>query len=56
MAGLAVDYWSDSKELSALRGIERIYEPKMSIDEGNSLYRKWKAAVERSLAWTQSPK
>jgi glycerol kinase len=54
MAGLAVDYWSDTEELSALRGIDRIYEPKMSIDEGNRLYGRWKGAVERSRGWAQT--
>ena len=55
MAGLAVDFWSDIEELSAFRGIDRVYEPKMSVDEGNRLYGTWKAAVERSRGWTQPP-
>lgn len=55
MAGLAVDYWSDTEELSALRGLDRVYEPKMSAAEGNRLYRTWKSAVERSRGWAQPP-
>ena len=55
MAGLAVDYWSDTEELSALRGIDRVYEPKMNVAEGNRLYSTWKTAVERSRGWAQPP-
>lgn len=56
MAGLAVDYWSDTEELSALRGLDRVYESKMSAAEGNRLYRTWKSAVERSREWAQPQK
>jgi glycerol kinase len=56
MAGLAVDFWSDTEELGALRSIDRAYEPKMSVFEGNRLYRTWKRAVERSRRWAQSPR
>jgi glycerol kinase len=56
MAGLAVDYWSDVEELSALRSVDRVYEPMMSVDEGNRLYRKWRTAVERSRGWAQPPR
>jgi glycerol kinase len=51
MAGLAVDFWSDTEELSALRSIGRVHEPNMTTDEGDRLYRAWKSAVERSRGW-----
>jgi glycerol kinase len=56
MAGLAVDFWSDTEELSALRSIDRVYEPKMSVLEGDRLYVSWKRAVERSRDWAQPPR
>jgi glycerol kinase len=56
MAGLAVDFWSDTEELCALRSIDRVYEPKMSVLEGDRLYRSWKRAVERSRYWVQPPR
>ena len=55
LAGLAVDFWSDTEELSALRRIGRIYEPEMSAVEGSRLYKTWKAAVERSREWAHPP-
>jgi glycerol kinase len=56
MVGLAVDFWSDTEELCALRSIDRVYEPKMSVLEGDRLYRSWKRAVERSRYWVQPPR
>ena len=55
MAGLAVDFWSDTEELGALRSVDRVYEPNMSSMEGNRLYKTWKTAVERSRGWAQPP-
>jgi glycerol kinase len=56
MAGLAVGFWSDIEELRALRSLDRVYEPNMSVVEGDHLYGNWKTAVERSREWTQLPR
>jgi glycerol kinase len=53
LAGLAVGFWADPGELEAKAGSSRIFEPKMSEDQREGLYRGWLRAVERSRAWAQ---
>jgi glycerol kinase len=54
LAGLATGFWGDEQELSALRRIDRVFEPTMEADERTSLYRGWRRAVERSRDWERT--
>jgi len=53
LAGLAVDYWESLDEIKSLWRIDTIFEPKMSIEEREKLYKGWKLAVERCLKWAK---
>lgn len=53
LAGLAVGFWSDAREVAEQWAIDRTFEPQMSVDQRESLYAGWKRAVERSLGWEQ---
>lgn len=53
LAGLAVGYWSSQDEIAAQWQVERMFEPRMSADERDSLYAGWKKAVERSMGWAE---
>ncbi|NLC96273.1 MAG: glycerol kinase GlpK [Erysipelotrichaceae bacterium] len=45
LAGLAVGFWSDTKELVENRKIDKIFSPKISEKEMEKLYSKWNKAV-----------
>lgn len=51
MAGLAVGFWKDKKELSEHAETDKIFEPKMSREKSESLKNKWNEAVKRSMKW-----
>ncbi|GCE27471.1 glycerol kinase 2 [Dictyobacter alpinus] len=53
LAGLAVGFWRDQKELSRLWVIDRTFEPKMSKEQREDLFSHWQRAVERSLGWAK---
>jgi glycerol kinase len=53
LAGLAVGFWSSEKEVAEQWAIDRTFEPQMSADQRDSLYKGWKRAVERSRNWEQ---
>lgn len=46
LAGLAVGFWKDKKELSNLDFMDHVFYPKMNQMERESLYKHWKKAVE----------
>ncbi|RRA98692.1 glycerol kinase GlpK [Larkinella rosea] len=50
-AGLAVGYWSGFDDLRQNWGVDRTFEPDMSEDDRQRLYRGWQKAVERSFGW-----
>jgi glycerol kinase len=50
LAGLCVGMWRDSGELANACREDRRFEPQMADEKRNSLYRGWKAAVERVRA------
>jgi glycerol kinase len=52
-AGLAVGFWKDIDELRRNWGIDRTFEPQMSVDQRAALYAGWKKAVERTLNWVE---
>lgn len=51
LAGLAVGFWKDQIGLAGQHRIERRFEPAMSGDRREELYRGWQRAVERSRGW-----
>lgn len=51
LAGLGVGVWKDTAEIARKCCTSRTYEPKMSADQREFLYYKWKQAVERSRNW-----
>ena len=53
LAGLAVGFWKDIDELSKIRQVDKLFEPKMEIDKRNELYHGWLRAVERSRDWIE---
>jgi glycerol kinase len=51
LAGLAVGYWRDAKDVAANWQVERRFEPAMSRDRAASLMAGWAKAVERAKRW-----
>ncbi len=51
LAGLGVGFWKDRDEIFAQWKVDRVFEPNMSVDQREELYRKWKEAVKRSRNW-----
>lgn len=55
LAGLAVGFWRDERELEAAGATgARVFEPRISEDERESLYAGWRRAVERSRGWAEA--
>jgi len=53
LAGLAVGFWKDQEQITANYKVKKRFTPRMSSKQRESLYRKWKMAVERSREWEQ---
>ena len=51
LAGLAAGVWQDTDEIARKRFTSRTFAPKMSEDQREELYHRWKRAVERSRNW-----
>jgi glycerol kinase len=49
LAGLAVGFWKDPKELSRARRHERTFDPRMEASTRDRLYGGWKKAVRQVL-------
>lgn len=45
LAGLAVGFWQDTKEIEAMHSIHQIYEPDMSEEKRNKNYEGWRKAI-----------
>ena len=54
LAGLAVGFWSSPQEVAEHWAVDRTFEPSMSEDQREKLYKDWKRAVERSMHWEQA--
>ena len=54
LAGLAVGYWNDQQDIVRRWALDREFRPEMTEDQRQSRYRRWKRAVERSLAWEEA--
>jgi glycerol kinase len=53
LAGLGVGFWSGTDELEKNWRVEKAFEPRMSSDQRDDLYARWKRAVERTLNWAK---
>lgn len=53
LAGLAVGYWKDRKEIAAHWSLEREFTPATTPSTREQLFRRWEKAVSRSRAWVQ---
>jgi glycerol kinase len=51
LAGLAVGFWESQEEIASNWQLDGRYEPTMTIDVREALYRDWKRAVDRSRYW-----
>ncbi|MBN1317716.1 MAG: glycerol kinase GlpK [Anaerolineales bacterium] len=51
LAGLAVDYWTDEKELISNWSVARRYMPSMDNGRREKLYAGWKKAIDRTRQW-----
>lgn len=53
LAGLAVGFWKDVDEIAQIRQVDKLFEPKMAIEDRNKYYHGWLRAVERSRDWIE---
>jgi glycerol kinase len=53
LAGLATGFWSSQDEIAQQWAIEKTFEPRMSVDQRDTLYAGWKRAIERAKAWAE---
>ena len=53
LAGLAVGYWKNTDEIEELREVDKVFIPKISVEERDKLYNGWKKAVKRSMDWVE---
>jgi glycerol kinase len=53
LAGLGCGFWQSRDEIAAQWRIEKVFEPKMSEDQRESLYAGWQRAVKRSFGWAR---
>jgi glycerol kinase len=51
LAGLAVGFWRDREEIASTYRTKKKFTPGMSPRQRESLYRRWKMAVERARGW-----
>jgi len=51
LAGLAVGYWDDEREITQNWEEDRRFEPNMNEGEREQLLKLWRRAVERSKGW-----
>jgi glycerol kinase len=54
LAGLATGFWKSKEEILNQRETDMLFEPKMTEEKRNSLYKGGKQAVERSLNWEEN--
>jgi glycerol kinase len=54
LAGLAVGFWKDVRDLERSWQLERVFEPSLSSDQREDWYAHWKRAVERSRDWVST--
>ncbi|GEN54390.1 glycerol kinase GlpK [Halobacillus faecis] len=53
LAGLAVGFWEDRKEIANQWKVEREFEPSMNEEKSKKLYKGWQKAVEATRVFKQ---
>jgi len=53
LAGLAVGYWEDPRDVAANWALDREFTPGMDPAARETLYKGWKKAVSRALDWAE---
>ncbi len=53
LAGLGAGLWRSPAQLPDTTSGGRLYEPRMSADQRDALYRQWLRAVERARGWLE---
>ena len=53
LAGLAVGFWKDKKDVLDNWQLDRRFYPNMDIEKRDKLYKGWKKAVKRSFEWEE---
>jgi glycerol kinase len=56
LAGLAVGYWKNVKNLSQQWRVEKVFEPKMPRAQAQELRLRWNEALERAKVWEKPKK
>ncbi len=51
LAGLAVGYWNDTRDVANNWALDREFVPHMAAEQSQAFYSKWRQAVQRSLNW-----
>lgn len=54
LAGLAVGYWKDKKDVVQNWAISKTFEPNMTEERGKDLLEGWHEAVKRSMNWEKA--
>ncbi|OFY63412.1 MAG: glycerol kinase [Bacteroidetes bacterium RBG_13_43_22] len=54
LAGLAVNYWADLKEIRKQWQVDRTFSPHLKSNETKSLIRGWHRAVKAAEAWAEN--
>jgi len=54
LAGLAVGFWSSTKEISSQWRVDRRFEPSMARARADELRGRWQDALERSKGWIRT--
>ncbi|MCS6774284.1 MAG: glycerol kinase GlpK [Thermoflexales bacterium] len=52
-AGLAVGYWNDLDDLRKNWAMDKVWEPKMAVEDRERAYKGWLKAVERTFGWVE---
>ncbi len=52
-AGLAVGFWSTEEEMRKNWGVDKEWQPRMSAEDQEKLYKGWLKAVERTFNWIE---
>lgn len=53
LAGLAVGFWTDQKEIAANWALDREFTPSMSDEQRHQQVTRWKKGVERARSWEE---
>ena len=51
LAGLAVGYWKDQKQIAAQWQVDRRFQPAMKAARRTGLVAGWRKALERAKRW-----